>query len=51
MPDLVLELEETATFDGDRIRRLEDRYEPALEKALRAYLEEHGPKLGIEVER
>ena len=51
VPDLVLELEETASFDGDRIRRLEDRYQPSMEKALRAYLEEHGPKLGIEVER
>jgi ketosteroid isomerase-like protein len=47
VPDLVLELEEIAYFDGDRIRRLEDRYEPAMEQQIVAYLKEHGEKLGI----
>lgn len=47
VPELVLDLEETAHFEGERIRRLEDRYEPAMEKALQAYLAEHGAKLGL----
>jgi hypothetical protein len=47
VPDLVLELEETATFDGDRIRRLEDVYEPSMKASISAYLAEHGAKLGI----
>lgn len=47
VPEFVLELEETATFDGDRIRRLEDRYEPAMKEAIAAYLKEHAAKLGI----
>jgi hypothetical protein len=50
LPPLVLELEETATFDGDRIRRLEDRYEPAMEKAVAEYVKAHGGKLGIRVD-
>jgi len=50
VPDLVLVLDETAWFDGDRIRRLEDRYEPEMVDALVAYLREHGPKLGISLE-
>ena len=45
-PDLVFELEETATFDGDRIRRLEDRYAESDVSAMRAYVEAHGAKLG-----
>ena len=47
VPPLVLELEETATFEGDRIRLLEDRYEPAMEKTVAEYLKAHGDKLGI----
>jgi ketosteroid isomerase-like protein len=47
VPPFVLELEETATFDGDRIRLLEDRYQPAMKKSIAAYLEAHGEKLGI----
>jgi hypothetical protein len=50
VPPLVLELEETATFEGDRIRRLEDRYEPAMEKAVAEYLKAYGEKLGIRVD-
>jgi hypothetical protein len=47
VPDLCFELEEQAWFDGDRIRRLEDRYERRQAEALRAYAREHGAKLGI----
>lgn len=47
VPDFVLELEETAHFEGDRIRRLADRYEPAMEKAIDAYVAAHGLKLGL----
>jgi len=47
VPELVLELEETAWFDGERIRRLEDRYEPAMQEHIARYLAEHGAKLGI----
>ena len=47
VPDFVLELEETATFEGDRIRRLEDRYDPEMERAIGDYLKQHGEKLGI----
>ena len=47
VPDLVLELEETAHFDGDRIRRLEDRYEPARKKEMDDYLARYGAKLGL----
>jgi ketosteroid isomerase-like protein len=47
VPDLVLELEETAHFEGERIRRLEDRYDPAMKQQIFAYLSEHGAKLGI----
>jgi len=47
VPPLVFELEESAVFDGDRIRRLEDRYDDATRAALVAYLREHGAKLGI----
>jgi len=47
LPDLVFELEETATFEGDRIRRLEDRYERAeIEKVL-AWARTHGAAIGI----
>ena len=47
VPEFVLELEETVHFDGDRIRLLEDRYEPAMKQGIAAYLKEHGEKLGI----
>ena len=49
VPEFVLELEETVHFDGDRIRLLEDRYEPAMKQTIAAYLKEHGEKLGISV--
>lgn len=47
VPDFTLELEETVRFDGDRICRLEDRYEPAMERALADYLKTYGGALGI----
>lgn len=47
VPPLSFELEETAHFDGERIARLVDRYEPEVEEAVRAYLEQHGDALGM----
>lgn len=50
VPDLVLELEEIAHFEGGeggRIRRLEDRYSQAVKEAMSAYLEAHGERLRI----
>ena len=47
VPEIVLELEETAIFEGDRICRLEDRYEPAMVEQLMSYMAEHGAKLGL----
>ena len=47
VPDLAFELEETAWFDGDRIRRLEDRYDVGVRDALEAYRAAHGAKLGL----
>jgi hypothetical protein len=46
VPDLVLELEETLYFEGDRICRLEDRYEPEMAQGIADYLKLHGEKLG-----
>jgi hypothetical protein len=48
-PDLAFELEETARFSGDRIRHLEDVYEPAEKERLGAYLKAHGARIGIGV--
>lgn len=47
VPDLRFELEETVWLDGERIRRMEDRYDAATIADLEAYLREHGAKLGI----
>ena len=47
VPEFVLELEETVTFEGDRICRLEDRYTPAMKQGIADYLNAHGGKLGI----
>ncbi len=44
-PALVLEGEERAWFDGDRISRLEDRIAPAATERVLAFLESHGAKL------
>lgn len=47
VPDLRFELEETATFAGDRIRRLEDRYDPETVRAVTGYAREFGGRLGL----
>ena len=49
VPEFTLELEETVRFDGERICRLEDHYEPEMERALADYLKAHGGKLGIRI--
>jgi hypothetical protein len=50
VPDFTLELEETVRFDGDRIVRLEDHYEPAMAEQIASWLKAHGGKLGIRAE-
>ncbi len=50
VPEFVLELEETATFEKDCILRLEDRYEPTMKRRIAAYMKEHGAKLGISMD-
>ena len=45
LPPLALEGEETATFEGDRICRLEDRWSPEAGKAVIEYMEAHGGSL------
>ncbi len=50
VPDFVLELEETVHFEGDRIRRLEDDYQPAMKQKIATYLKNHGAKLGISMD-
>ena len=50
VPEFVLELEETVYFEGDRIRRLEDAYEPSVREGISSYLKEHGQKLGISLD-
>ncbi|HEU4429716.1 MAG TPA: nuclear transport factor 2 family protein [Myxococcota bacterium] len=47
VPGLYFELEETVTFAGDRIRGLEDRYDPETIARVQAYLRANGAKLGI----
>jgi hypothetical protein len=47
VPDLEFELEETAWFEGDRIQRLEDRYDPDTVRAFEEYRRAHGAKLGL----
>jgi hypothetical protein len=49
VPDLTFDLEETARFDGDRIRRLEDRYTDEIAGVVDAYLDAHGATLGVEL--
>ena len=45
---IAIEGEETAVFEGDRMRRLEDRFGPDAGKSLMAWMQEHGAKLGSE---
>jgi len=44
-PPLVLEGEETAVMEGDRIRRLEDRVTDEMVATLDAWMQQHGDKL------
>jgi ketosteroid isomerase-like protein len=44
-PDLRLEGEETAVFEGERIKRLEDRIPDAAVQRTLAYMTAHGSKL------
>jgi len=48
VPDLVFDLEETARFEGGRIRRLVDDYTPETVKAMEAWLDAHGDAVGVE---
>jgi len=48
LPDVGFELVEIVTFDGDRIRRLEDRYDAEAAAIVDAYLEAHGAHLALE---
>jgi hypothetical protein len=41
------DLSEQVYFEGDRICRLEDRYEPKMVQGIADYFKEHGEKLGI----
>jgi hypothetical protein len=45
VPPLVMVGEETATFAGDRIARLEDRFPSLVVKEILAWMNEHGGKL------
>ncbi len=45
-PDLAITGTETAIFEGDRIARLRDDFDPAAEKALGEWMAKHGAKLG-----
>ncbi len=47
LPELVIEGEETASYQGDRIRRLEDRITAESAKAALEYLATHGEALGL----
>jgi len=49
-PDLSFELDEIATFDGDSIRRLEDRYDAETIASIDAYIEAHGAALGFGID-
>jgi hypothetical protein len=49
VPELAFELEETATFEGDRICRLADHYDGSAEDDLSGYLAQHGEALGIDL--
>jgi hypothetical protein len=46
-PDLAFDLEETAHFEGDRIRLLVDSYAPEEKERIAAYLKAHGARLGL----
>jgi ketosteroid isomerase-like protein len=48
LPDVGFELVERVTFDGDRIRRLEDQYDDANRATVDEYLAAHGEALSLE---
>lgn len=45
-PDLVISGSETAIFEGDRIARLRDTFDPAAQKAMGEWMAAHGSSLG-----
>jgi hypothetical protein len=49
VPDALVELEEVAHFEGDRIRRLADHYDYATKRRIADYLAAYGGRLGIEM--
>ena len=49
-PDLVLKLAETLRFDGEEIVNLEDQYTPEMLEDVARYVQEHGAKLGIQLD-
>ena len=44
-PDLVISGVETAVFEGDRIARLRDDFDPEAQKAMGEWMAKHGAKL------
>ena len=44
-PDLAISGVETAVFEGDRIARLRDVFDPEAQKAMGEWMAEHGAKL------
>ena len=45
-PDLAISGTETAIFEGDRIARLRDDFDPAAQKALGEWMAKHAAQLG-----
>ena len=44
-PDIAISGVETAVFEGDRIARLRDEFDPAAQKAMGEWMAEHAAKL------
>lgn len=44
--ELCFDGKEAATFEGDRISRLEDHFPPEASKITQTFMEQHGSKLG-----
>jgi ketosteroid isomerase-like protein len=45
LPDLVISGAETAVFEGERIARLRDEFDPAAQKAMGEWMAKHGAAL------
>lgn len=45
-PDLVISGVETAVFEGDRIKRLRDEFDPKTQKEMGEWMDAHGASLG-----